>query len=106
MKALSILVFSCAAVCFADETRPMFTTNQASGGRAVITETYVRDGQTNLIRHTDIPSQGQTIRSHLLFHSGELLGWFVSCTNNSGCITEPGSQYMLSFSSGPSNELR
>ena len=72
----------------------------------MITETYVRAGQTNLIRHTDIPSQGETIWSHSLFHGREFLGCFVSGTNSSGCITEPGSQYMLSLSSGPSNELR
>jgi len=105
MKTLSILLLSCAAKCFADEVTPICTT-QDSGGHTIMTETYVRDGQTNLVRHTDIPSQGQTIRSHFLFHGGELVGCVVNGTNSSGCITEPGSPYMLSFSSGASNELR
>ncbi len=107
MKAITIFLFSCATVLGADDDVRVFTcTQNLSWGATNIVETYVRGEETNLICTMLIAPHEPLYRIHQFFHRGERLGSYVTGTNSSGCITLPSPQYMLSFSLGPSNELR
>ena len=95
------------AVSGADEgVRVFASTNQTTWGAVFVYEAFLRDGQTNLIRNTVTSTQEGTNRFHRFYHGGQYLGSYVFGTNSSGCTTQPGCPYMLSFVYGPSNELR
>jgi hypothetical protein len=107
MKPIAILLFSCVMVFGADDDVRVLTDIQhLSWGATNIVDYYMRGGETNLICTMLIAPREPLRRFHQLFHGGERLGCYVTGTNSSGCITYPSSRYMLSFSLGPSNELR
>jgi hypothetical protein len=104
--SLLILILSYVTSLAGDNDIRVFAGGRDStSGGSVITETYVRSGETNLIRQTVFLPPEPLVVYYRFFHAGEFLGSFSTSTNSSGWVSEPGSQYMLSFSWGPSNDL-
>lgn len=107
MKAITILLFSCATALAADDdVRVLSCSQHLDWGATNIVEYYSRGIETNLIRTTLVAPHEPLCRVHQFFHRGQFLGYYVTGTNNSGCITAPSADYMLALSYGPSNDLR
>jgi hypothetical protein len=105
-RSLLILILSCLTSAAADNDIRVFAGGRDStSGGSVIRETYVRGEETNLIRDTFFLPPEPLVVYHRFFHAGEFLGTFSTSTNSSGWISQPGSQYILSFSWGTSNDL-
>jgi len=99
MRAFIVFLLSCAPVFAADAGIQVVTTAKTNAETAsVITKDfYTRDGQTNLVRHTNTKTGVVRIRIHRFYHAGTLVGDYVAMTDSSGFTTEAGTPYSVSL---------
>jgi hypothetical protein len=80
------------------------TTNDA--GAILITDTFTRDGQTNLVRVTKIQEGSVVFRSQKFCHNGDPVAWFSFRDGSESFSTVPNSPYKVSVDFLPSKEVR
>jgi hypothetical protein len=109
MRAFIVLILSCASV-FAANTGDIQVvttakTNTESGSVTTI-DVFTRDGQTNLVRHSNTKAGAVQMRHHRFYYGGLLVGDFIAAPKFSGFTTEADSPYSVSFEFGPSREVK
>ena len=100
MRALVVLLLSCASLFGADSVIQVFSTakTNAQTSRIDMEDVFTRDGQTNLVRRTRTSMTGVVqIRIHRFYHAGVLVGDYVAMRDSSGLTTEAGCPYSVSL---------
>jgi hypothetical protein len=108
MKMFFIVIFCCVSV-FADDTNAVrvvstVTTNGVSA-RVTTVDVFTRNGQTNLVRQTQVADGGVHIQLQRFYHDGSLVGEYGAVTNNCAFATGSGSPYRVSFGFGRTGEM-
>jgi hypothetical protein len=106
MKALILLIFSCASVLGADPGISVVSTVRTNeSGSAFAKDVFTRDGQTNLVRDSKTTAGKVEIRVQRFYHEGSLVGDFITMKDSFSFTSEAGSPYSVGFQFGPSNEV-
>jgi len=107
MKALILLIVSCASVLGADlGIRVASTVKTNDAGSVSTKDVFTRDGQTNLVRNTKTTAGIVEIRVHRFYYQGLLVGDFIAFPESSSCTSKAGSPYSLGFQFGLTNEVK
>jgi hypothetical protein len=108
MRTFIVFILSCASVFGADTGIRVVTTSKTNAESASIytTDTFTRDGQTNLVRHTKSKAGELQIRIQRFYHAGVFIGDYVAMKDSSGFTTEAGVPYSVSFEFWPSKDIR
>ncbi len=99
MKAFIVLILSCVWLIAADGDIRVYTAAKTNAETASIStkEFFTRDGQTNLVRHTQTKAGVVRIRVHRFYHAGTLVGDFIDMPDSSGFSSEAGTAYSLNL---------
>lgn len=102
MKTYLALILSCASAMGADTgIHLLSTTNYAGNSHSVAfqTDTFTRDGQTNLVRDTRTKDGALVVRIQSFYHDGQKIGYSLTATTPDvqDYVAEAESPYALSF---------
>ena len=99
MRTVIAFFLSCASLLGADSGVHVVSTAKTNAETAIIKtkDFYTRDGQTNLVRHTNTKAGVVQIRIHRFYHAGALVGDYVATRDSSGLTTEAGIPYSVSL---------
>jgi len=108
MKAVVILLLSCASVLGADTSIHVVTTTTTNAETLSIStkDVFTRDGQTNLVRNTNTKAGVVQIQIHRFYHAGALVGMLAETPDSSSTTSEAGCPFALDFEYGPSHQLK
>ncbi|HTR41230.1 MAG TPA: hypothetical protein VMH87_06405 [Pseudomonadales bacterium] len=108
MKAFILLLVSCLSVAAADTGVRLFTSTStdAATGAFVTTETYARDGQTDLVRITKSQNGAVIYRSHGFYHAEKLVALFSWEPDSSTFNVVAATPYYVGLRFTPSHEIR
>lgn len=109
MRALVLLLFSCAALHGANTGLQLTTTHwtNAANTKIVTTEVFTRGGRTNLVRKTFLRDGKFALREQTFFHDGTLIGEYSVLGTNSLSVTiQPASPYFLDLEYKRSKDLQ
>jgi hypothetical protein len=82
----------------------MVTTNES--GSVITKDVFTRDGHTNLVRTTRTMSGVVQVQDNRFYYHGLQVADFAVMAESSGCTTQAGSPYSVSFEFGPAKAVR
>ena len=109
MKTIIAYILTCISVVAAGTNDiQVFTTfnTNTQPGILITLDTFIRAGQTNLLRDTRTKDGVLTIRKQRFYHDGVQIGGYITYPTSSFSHSVAGAPYSMSFQYDSSNHIR